>query len=1689
MVAPFPETDPRGVKELSRALEHEVTALVPELSQSTAGGFGQAFYHLAVRMAAQLTTRLNQTAKRDAIAFFDVLDIPAPPPRAAEAPLVFTLAEKRDTPVAVPQGVQVGADAAGGAEVIFETTSALTLTPAHLTQLIAVDADKDRIERAPANVVLAAPVPGPFPSYQLATFADRGSKVIQVTPSTGLEKDDFIRIGKGGFIYRIEQIEQGLCSLEPALEAVAAELTDIEKVIRFDAFALRDVQAHRVFIAHDELLNLKGPAFITIAITPKDVASRLSGMDIALFIWDTRIINDAGDKETDWHALTFTGPVSGALKFHKSWQGEVEKLELSGQKSRWLKLVLRDKISNSAGIGARVNTLGLLIESDSNVPAANAQTVTRAFSNNTPLPLTSNFFPFGPEPLRFDTFSLAAPEALSKKGAEVALDVKLVDATLVALGMAGVQAGPPFRAYGVAENGRLQVIELGDRVRTKYEEIDHPETAADQPSPSDSSGGLRLAPKPPQAIQIAGAPNAKDFVLVKDNAGRLWTRTCGPKEDLSSRAWRIVSLVSKTDSITDFIVLPTSVGGGFAAHLIVVTAGGLYARGISSTGELATAWTLLEASTVVRPALDGMVALVRLQNRTWPVLSTNPSAEFILIDGNTRDDKHYVFRGTLDLTNGKIAWLKASLPQAASLAAAPPADVLASSDVEAVAAETALGVVIVAADEHHELTVWSGPWGHLERHQPANSVKLDEATVLLCAAQFGGKDEPMIAVIGPAATTPPLLAALWSGDRKDKVVKLSPPENALSKKPAAVLIPGPPYLAVAGERECLLWLDVANSNASTFSLFDRVDLTPPASTQPNYILLNVDGARRLEPLNGTDVAEGTSRAHYAVPKSSIEVGKKYRFLTVKSAPRAGTVGNSPNELVLDNQDSDTKKRNFVIIDLPHNMKLALRVTAINVEGTDRIATLEANIPVLPSPLSYVRATTQKSGGAYTTTAQAKNVATLARVDAPRAGTKVFVTAVPAYPERQKVLASSGNWLVLQDAWAPQPLTTTATLVGEFTEGTWTIESLNRGYQNPELSWEYFDSHGWQRLTLQKDETHNLATSGLITFNVPTELAQTDVSGQTDYWIRARLIGGDYGHAKYIVETKGTDPSTQTITVDTKDLHPPEILSITAMFKLDDPAPAQIVLADNNAGVLDQTQAAAEKNAEFELFEGLLALDRIGYDTPLAGRALFLGFTKPFNVSSLSLYADAEEQDGEGALRAAVLAQGGWRDAVTDDETVGLCRRGFIRISALQAPVRATLFGQELYWLRLALASPNTAAADWKPKVSGLYVNAVLVDQARSVTREMLGSSDGSPDQTYTLSGKPVLLRDGPGRSGAHGDDDTDIELRVREKLSDEDRAVLAATIKGAAAVVSPPDLPGDWVLWRRVDSLLGAGNDDRVFTLDADQGVVHFGDNRSGKIPPAGRDGICVFRYRQGGGLQGNVPAFAIENLKTALESVDAVVNPIEAAGGLDAPNIERIIAGAPALLRHANRAMSAADMEAFAVASSPDVARARLVMPRDPGDALQLAVAIRAKDAQPRPSRARAEALAKYILDHASGGLDADALKVVPPDYVPVKVRVDLLATSAEAVAGVDSAVRERLAKFLHPTDGGPDGDGWPFARRAWPSDIDRVLAGIAGIDRVTNIELNAADRDLDHLPPTAMICVKETSDINVEVTTGAPT
>ena len=141
-----------------------------------------------------------------------------------------------------------------------------------------------------------------------------------------------------------------------------------------------------------------------------------------------------------------------------------------------------------------------------------------------------------------------------------------------------------------------------------------------------------------------------------------------------------------------------------------------------------------------------------------------------------------------------------------------------------------------------------------------------------------------------------------------------------------------------------------------------------------------------------------------------------------------------------------------------------------------------------------------------------------------------------------------------------------------------------------------------------------------------------------------------------------------------------------------------------------------------------------------------------------------------------------------------------------------------------------------------------------------------------------------------------------------------------------------------------------------------FGDDRNGKIPPAGRDNIRAFSYQQGGGAAGNLPAWSQAKLTSAVEGVDTVVLPVDTAGGFGAPAADSLFATAPHRLRHAGRAMSPADVEALAVASSADIVRAQCARPAGPREPMRVTLAVRDGSRCPRPTLAQRDGVAAFI-------------------------------------------------------------------------------------------------------------------------------
>jgi Baseplate J-like protein len=608
---------------------------------------------------------------------------------------------------------------------------------------------------------------------------------------------------------------------------------------------------------------------------------------------------------------------------------------------------------------------------------------------------------------------------------------------------------------------------------------------------------------------------------------------------------------------------------------------------------------------------------------------------------------------------------------------------------------------------------------------------------------------------------------------------------------------------------------------------------------------------------------------------------------------------------------------------------------------------------------------------------------------------------------------------------------------------------------PQLSWEYWNGRGWLSLKVTGDTTRNLLANGAVQFQVPRTIEPTEVAGQANFWIRARLIGGDYGRETFRIDANNVVVSEKT------SLRPPKISRLRVVYQ----APAALLeacLTFNNLNYLDQTAASHIGAAHF------LPFQRLDDET----RTLFFGFDAAFKSGPIRLLLDAAERDVDPATPPAFRWQfrkdHEWRDLAADDESQALTRQGGLTLSAADELTRETFFGRSLFWIKAALRNDRGSSATNYPNplLRGVFLNTVWAVQGETLTDEIVASSDGEPGQRHSLQHQNVLR---------------DEDVRIREALSVEEREQILQ-IEGADSIADREDIGGPWVRWKEVRAFFDAGPKDRCYSIDRAAGVLRFGDGLHGSIPPAGIDNIRAFRYRTGGGAAGNVSAGDVTTLATAVQGIESVFNPTAAGGGADTASTDTMLEIGPQQISHRDRAVSAEDFEKLAVEASRQVAKARCLRttnllratnqpdPCDPGQQhvareargwVSVIIVPKSGDPQPCPSLELRRTVLAYLRERAPGLLVAgERLVVRPPDYVVVSISASVFVASLEQASAVEAAAVDALRKLLHPLVGGPEGRGWEFGRPIAASDVFAVLEAIRDVDHVEGLVFHVDGR-----------------------------
>ncbi len=368
-----------------------------------------------------------------------------------------------------------------------------------------------------------------------------------------------------------------------------------------------------------------------------------------------------------------------------------------------------------------------------------------------------------------------------------------------------------------------------------------------------------------------------------------------------------------------------------------------------------------------------------------------------------------------------------------------------------------------------------------------------------------------------------------------------------------------------------------------------------------------------------------------------------------------------------------------------------------------------------------------------------------------------------------------------------------------------------------------------------------------------------------------------------------------------------------------------------------------------------------------------------------------------------------------DESLAFTREGYLVVEGPSRiePARVSRVAEPHYWLRCRLAKGSYPQGR-APRIELLRPNTVPARNLTTRRGEILGESEGVPDQSFELRHKPV----------------------VPASLS---------------LWVEPP--AGDAEVWRRVDDLLASAGDAADYSLSATAGTVRFGDGSHGRIPAAGAE-IVAREYRYGGGKAGNVGAGWISTPLTSLTGVEKVENLRAAVGGRDEQSVEELKRRAPAALRHRGRAVSAEDFEALA-AEAGGVARAKAIAlahpdyrgeePVEVPGAVTVVIVPDSDEVPPKASLALLRHVSDYLDDFRLIGSEVFVRR---PLFLEVRVEALLTARPEAASGAVIRDVAAALEKYLDP-------HRWPFGADLHPTRFYDVILDVDDVVSVKTLQL----------------------------------
>jgi hypothetical protein len=1649
-----PPLEKRRSADFLAELRERARAWIPEWDLSAGqGDFGQALLDVSARFSSEVAERLDQAGNKMRCGFLDWLGVRGEAARPARVPVVFKLSDSAQVPVDAIAPIRLQANA-GATSVVFETEKSLTIVPAKLQMIVAADPQNDAYYLPPPDLSSLAAIQQLPTQWTVKTFAPKGATGLQLMPGVGLLPGMLIELNSRQ--YTIKTADKDLITIDRPLEAAASADTEVEKVASFAPFdrpAPANQQEHILYIGDGDLLNVEAGAIIGV----QNASALRAGVEWKY--WGK--VTGSGSDVPDWQTLTplTKQDLPGVLLLSKP-AGSMEQLPINGHNARWIRAYAKtidpaQAPFTASRLGIEINPANPCTAAQCPPPDGTPTIQADGMANTAPLVLNNLFYPLGREPHQFDAFYLGSNEAFSKSGAKVQLCFEMADRTFDSLSaLRGVAFGAKRVLVGVGHDRALHLLEIDPSTGKVTPHNSRPPLYP--PSPAFPSG------------PVAGSATSLD----KHPTWRppVWTSPFFIPG--------FATAVCAGSAVWVWIEHPFAIGSGWVpfgqvppststpakdvSSLIVLVEGGVIELFALRDSKLyRRSWSPTSADWVEVPTTKRLVSIIAVRHFDASFIETG-TTQMVGIDDQGKLFKVLANGGCTPLLtastfdqsilpaavdiNGTLMVAAAIVDPAAIdlvLYRDAAADVVALPIVQRTALK-ALEPVMDGSTLHILLTSTDGTTQKVHDWVPFGGSTPNELfDVAIDVATAGGSPTAVDGVVVVPGNRADILSATYDATLR---------YESTAHIEAGIVVSSALSFLTSGDY-------ITRFDSATNTLNSR-KITDLGVTKDGEILYTLEdgfplGSMRLDAFPNAKQFAGT------------KVGAKWQL-----QPNDGTVVGGYIQIGLGAGAA------FFHVDAINNVTLQATLTPPAPAGNQYIPAVVTNGRMAPCINSVPG--TWKADALDRPVGFPGNVPTAVLA-------KAFAVDAASHPTR---LALSGEFTL------PNPFIYGAAasynFVIEAAFGKWHRDA-GGSTNNPELSWEYWNGKGWSRLTLERDDTLNLQITGAVQFTAPADIVPSDWAGKTNPWVRARLIGGDYGREKFV--TVGT-----TTTRSTEDIHPPSVVNLTISYRLCTAALPMFVLASDSGSLVDQSSANRSSSANVEAFVSLaVTLNRLLHPAAAASAAnpsadpcptpcncpgetaapatptlaaVGLASTASATASDASdiapsflvgidgtvsggsdvhlLVLTATEHDytAFAPLEVDAIVANRFTPIVASDGTRAFGETGLIEMSFAVTPSKTELFGQPLIWLRLSPAD-GASAKTWQPSIGGMYLNAVYAKSTETLTRELLGSADGSPNLTVTLARPPVL--------------DGTLELRVREPLGDEEFEEFKGLkdLKGRDLVITEGS--DYWVLWKQVDDTADQPAGERVYSLDESIGEIRFGEGLHGVIPPIGRDSIVAFSYQRSDLVPANgIPARTPLNLVSPVETVESVTTAADSAGGSAPETTDTVLQFGYARLRHRARALTLKDFEDLALESSPSIAQARAFQLSR--GRVQVIVVMRG---DPLPTLSQIRELRRNLLSQAPAALALPAaLRVSPPTLRELRIQLSLDVESLDKAAEVSVEVKARLKALFDTVTGNLSRDGWPLGLTPSEDVVASAISNVPGLASATDIKFFEMDAKGNELP-----------------------